>query len=320
MFCYDLDAFDLVHAGISGGKDSTALLLWLIYESGVERERIRATFCDTGNEDDLTLAYVAMLSREVHPIETIYPERNFWQLVRHKGLFPSRKVQFCTQMLKIVPTREHIRNLLAHHDQVLLTNGVRHEEGHRGNTRATAPAWEFDTGFWCWLHRPLVEMRLRDIWQLHRRYLRLEWVADLIAADPLLSADHQTDLIERQARHGIPRNPIYEMGAARCGCFPCVNSRKAEVRAVATYRPQKIAQIGYEEWTVNNRSTFFHRSYTPAPFRRRTVQAKGGAFQVCSIDDVADWSRTAYGGRQYELDLHLEDSELLACRQEGFCE
>ena len=105
-----------------------------------------------------------------------------------------------------------------------------------------------------------------------------------------------------------------------CGGFNSVNSRKAEVRAVATYRRQKIAQIGYEEWTVNDCSTFFHRSCTPAPFRRRTVQTKAGTFQVCSIDDVVDWSRTAYGGRQYALDLHLEDSELLACRQDGFCE
>jgi 3'-phosphoadenosine 5'-phosphosulfate sulfotransferase (PAPS reductase)/FAD synthetase len=307
MFCYDIHNFDMVHAGVSGGKDSTALLLWLVYESGVPAEKIKATFCDTGNEDELTLAYVAMLSREVHPIETIYPERNFWQLVRHKGLFPSRKVQFCSQLLKVVPSRAYVRGLLQQYEQVLLTTGIRNEEGHSGNSRARTPAWKFSHGYWCWQHHPLVEMKLVNVWRMHTRYLRREWVTDLIAADALLADEHKTELIARQERHGIPRNPLYDMGTKRCGCFPCVNSRKAEVMAVATYRPQKIAQIGYEEWTMNDRSTFFHRSCTPAQFRRRKVVAKGVTWMVPSIDDVVDWSRTKRGGLQYEMDFYFDE-------------
>lgn len=37
------------HVGISGGKDSGALLLWMVHESGIPADQIIATFCDTGN-------------------------------------------------------------------------------------------------------------------------------------------------------------------------------------------------------------------------------------------------------------------------------
>jgi hypothetical protein len=40
------------HCGCSGGKDSTALLLWMVHESGYHLESIRPTFCDTGNADE----------------------------------------------------------------------------------------------------------------------------------------------------------------------------------------------------------------------------------------------------------------------------
>ena len=40
------------YCGLSGGKDSSATALWLIHESGIPRESIRFTFCDTGNEHE----------------------------------------------------------------------------------------------------------------------------------------------------------------------------------------------------------------------------------------------------------------------------
>ena len=51
------------YCGLSGGKDSTATALWLIHESGLPRETIRFTFCDTVNEHVYTYAHVMMLSR-----------------------------------------------------------------------------------------------------------------------------------------------------------------------------------------------------------------------------------------------------------------
>lgn len=56
-------AYCVYHIGISGGKDSTALLLWMIYESGIPREQMIATFCDTQNEAKETYEHIVMLRR-----------------------------------------------------------------------------------------------------------------------------------------------------------------------------------------------------------------------------------------------------------------
>src|SRR6266550_2626614 len=108
------------HIGISGGKDSTALLLWAVHESGYPRESLDVTFCDTGNEHLLTYDYVKMLSEGVHPVKTLKPERDFYELARWKKRFPGAKSRFCTVFLKIYPTQKHLAELLAAgHDVVM---------------------------------------------------------------------------------------------------------------------------------------------------------------------------------------------------------
>ena len=98
--------FDFYHMGVSGGKDSTATLLWLIYESGWPTDRIRVTFCDTDNEDTLTYNYLAMLSERVYPIQTIQYELGFYELARKKKRFPGAKSRFCTVNLKVIPSMQ----------------------------------------------------------------------------------------------------------------------------------------------------------------------------------------------------------------------
>ena len=49
------------HIGCSGGKDSTALLLWAIFESGYSRDSLDVSFCDTGNEAPATYDYISYL-------------------------------------------------------------------------------------------------------------------------------------------------------------------------------------------------------------------------------------------------------------------
>jgi tRNA(Ile)-lysidine synthase TilS/MesJ len=63
-----LTEFDRIVLGLSGGKDSTAALLWLIHDAGVDPTRIVAAFCDTGNEDPLTHAWIALLHRRCAPL------------------------------------------------------------------------------------------------------------------------------------------------------------------------------------------------------------------------------------------------------------
>lgn len=249
--------YDIYHIGISGGKDSTAALLWLVYESGWPQERIRATFCDTGNEDYYTYAFIKMLSERVHLIEIIKPEMDFWELAKFKRRFPSRKGRFCTQWLKVIPSREHILNLQRQGLNVLLLNGVRQEEGKDHNDRGNLPQFGWSEGYAADVYRSVYFYILEDIWQMHKKHLNIVDVLQMVRDDPDLDyasecwfkehgirVDFKAELLEEMTAHGIPRNPLYDLGASRVGCFPCVNSNKPEVRAMTKYRPQRIEFIG----------------------------------------------------------------------------
>ena len=78
--------------GISGGKDSGAVLLWLVYESGIPKHKINATFCDTGNEHEWTYQQVDMLSQKAHPNLLQYRAHLFGE---HHGLQVPQDRQAC---------------------------------------------------------------------------------------------------------------------------------------------------------------------------------------------------------------------------------
>ncbi|MCA1596115.1 MAG: phosphoadenosine phosphosulfate reductase family protein [Chloroflexi bacterium] len=268
----------LNHIGISGGKDSTALMLWAVYESGYDRDSIRCTFCDTGNEVPETYAHVQMLADRVHPVETIYPELDFYELARKKGRFPSARARFCTQDLKLKPMKQHVDSLVEQGYDVLLHSGVR-----RGESAARAALSErgIDSYTFLNVYRPLLDWTIDDVWAIHRRYR-------------------------------IPPNPLYAMGMARVGCAPCIMSRKREIVNIAKRFPDRIDRIRDLE---AGGSSFFHANTVPASQRSRTWANKDGkVFQIATIDDVVRWSQTSRGGQQYQLDF---DDEAPTCSHES---
>jgi hypothetical protein len=48
------------------------------------------------------------------------------------------------------------------------------------------------------------------------------------------------------------------------------------------------------------------------------VPKTGEKMNVCTIDDVVDWSQTSYGGKQYDMELYFEED--LSCSIGGYCE
>ena len=276
----NFDDYDIVHIGVSGGKDSTAALLWLVHESGIPHDKIRASFSDTGNEDMATYDQVAMLSRDVFPIETIKPPLDFWELARHKKRFPAPKVRFCTVDLKLKPAQAHILQWQKQGMKVLLITGVRRAESP---ARSKLKKFDWDEYFAADVYRPLIDWTLSDVYIMHHE-------------------------------HSIPPNPLYRMGAERVGCFPCIMSRKAEIRMIARRRPEKIDFIRKQELIVAEFSSFFAKKTTPPRFRSKQITRKDGEIDyVPTIDDVVAWSKTAWGGKQFEMDFEPQ------C-QMGVCE
>ncbi|HXK58228.1 MAG TPA: hypothetical protein PLZ16_16445 [Gammaproteobacteria bacterium] len=107
----DLPEFDFVVAGLSGGKDSTALALWLVFESGVDRAKIKFQTADTHNEDPLTYAFLDYLREIVGEIvidnETGEPmrvctmydvaewSRTAWGANQYQMFFPDEQAAGC---------------------------------------------------------------------------------------------------------------------------------------------------------------------------------------------------------------------------------
>lgn len=236
-------------------------MLWMVHESGYPKESLRFSFCDTGNEHQLTYDHVRMLSETVWPIETIKPPLDFYALARHKKRFPSARARFCTEELKVNPTKHHVSSLVALGNDVVMHSGVRaNESDSRAKLVSREDVRESVSEF-----RPLLKWSISEVWSIHHRY-------------------------------GVSANPLYAMGARRVGCLPCVMSRKAEIALISKISPETINRIRSAEghWCeegVEHVHTFFARDKVPMRFRSKKVKtADGRKMVVPLIDDVVRWA------------------------------
>lgn len=117
---------------LSGGKDSTALALYM-------KDRVKEleyVFCDTEKELKETYQYLEKL--EVHlgkPIKRITPDVGFDDLLKQRGGFlPSPQIRWCTDYLKLKPFERHIGD-----NPVTMYIGIRADEPHRKGYISTKP-------------------------------------------------------------------------------------------------------------------------------------------------------------------------------------
>lgn len=282
-----IDESTFFHVGVSGGKDSAAALLWMRYESGIAPERILATWCDIGNDHEWTREHVSLLSRTVHPVETIYPEFDFFTLARIRRRFPSACARFCTEELKIIPTAQHLLKLKLSGKKIISVSGVRADESE---DRSKLDEWDFSGNLLCYQWRPLIRWTLADVLAIHER-------------------------------QNVPMNPLYALGAKRVGCWPCIMSNKEEIRTIALRFPERIDEIRAAERgflsEFGRYSSFFASDVVPPRFRSMPFTCKDGReVNVATIDDVVRWSMTGKRARGHYTD---EAPKPISCNS-GYCE
>lgn len=229
---------------VSGGKDSTAMLL-LAIERGTPN--IQAVFADTGHEHPATLEYIDYLQQATgvsietvkanfkaqiakkretvavkwardgipqeridRALEMLVPTGNpFLDMVLWKGLFPSVKARFCTEELKHLPVMRQVLLPLAKTNDVLTWHGVRRDE-----SRARLNLTEYEKGEVpnVTIYRPILDLTAADCFEMHKR-------------------------------HGIKWNPLYEEGMGRVGCMPCIMARQSELAEIAKRFPEEIERV-----------------------------------------------------------------------------
>lgn len=281
-----------VVASISGGKDSGAMSLWLT-EQGIEHDRI---FMDTGWEHDLTYQYLrGPLTAKLGPIVELRAPLLMEELIRKKGMFPSRVRRFCTTELKVKPMQRYLSARLDSGEDLINAVGIRAEESE---ARSRMPEWEWQDGFDCEVWRPLLRWSEQEVIDIHKR-------------------------------HGLAPNPLYLIGALRVGCWPCIHARKSEIRLIADQDPARIVRLRVLEEDVGRAAQARadrddkELKSLPAWFQNPTSRADHDGHRdgvTWPIDRVVEWSRTVRGGSAEDKQELLFASMNDGCMRWGLCD
>lgn len=219
----------------SGGKDSTALVLW----AKEHLPEFTAVFCDTGWEHPITYDYIEEINRTQldGKLVTIKSEKysgGMRDLVQLKGRVPSAKARFCTDNLKVKPMIAYLKTI--DDDDLTVYQGIRANESQ---ARAHMPTSCWDDCYGAQVERPLFTWSAKDCFDLMKK-------------------------------HGVKPNPLYLLGAGRVGCFPCVMINHRELKALSANLPEiRVRIIELEELTGR---TFFPPNYIPERFCGRSSE------------------------------------------------
>jgi diphthamide synthase (EF-2-diphthine--ammonia ligase) len=246
----------------SGGKDSTALILW----AKENLPEFTAVFCDTGWEHPITYAYIQEINETFleGKLVTVKSEKypnGFVQLVTERHGFPGVRRRFCTSELKVFPLHTYYESL---DDEVTSYQGIRADESA---SRAAMAESEYvnDAGGYL-IRRPL-----------------LHWNA--------------VQCFDIMYKNGVKPNPLYLLGSSRVGCYPCIMTGIGELKALLKATPDIRQRLIDLENAVNAAkpitperrwpATFFKVGTIPARFCSvRGINKKGEEAAVPTAEDV----------------------------------
>jgi 3'-phosphoadenosine 5'-phosphosulfate sulfotransferase (PAPS reductase)/FAD synthetase len=211
----------------SGGKDSTALVLW----AKEHLPEFTAVFCDTGWEHPLTYTYVDYIKWAVlgGKLTVVKSEKydGMVDLVSKRKIVPSGRMRFCTEELKVKPFAEWMNQ--RDEDDCIVYHGIRADESA---ARGKMPRRMWEPLYEAWIERPLFDWTAEQVFAIHKK-------------------------------HGVPPNPLYKLGHKRVGCFPCVMSSLGELRRISQTTPEVWDRIAEVEAVAQPGSSWFRCDRIP---------------------------------------------------------
>lgn len=310
---------------VSGGKDSTALLLLALERN---TPNLQAVFADTGNEHPTTYEYVDYLAQStgvsIRKVKACFEDR-----IAKKRLYVKEK--WFDKLTKIHPalTGKEAGIVIDRALEMLHPTGNPFLDlciwkGRFPSTKARFCSEELK-------RNPIIEQVQKPImqagdsvisWQgvradesLARRHLienEFKLLDDSNGAElwnyrPILKWTVE-DVFAMHDKHGIKPNPLYQQGMGRVGCMPCIHARKNELLEISRRFPEEVARIAEWEAIVAKASKRGLASF----FSHADGHGE-------NINEVVEWSKTSKGLANYDLFRTKEDFPLCSSIY-GLCE
>lgn len=315
---------------VSTGKDSAATAI-LALET-IPRDQLRFISCDTGNEHENFLPYLAYMERHLgikidilranfdreiagkaEYVRNVYPTK-----LPKEGFSAAETAEIIERCLRaLVPTGNPFLDLCIWKGRFPSRKAQFCTEHLK-----TIPAVEYQMGLidaglcdavWSWQGVRIDESEVRRTrlqgtgacvvhfqdqgGGIYNYRPILRWTAD--------------DAFEAHRIAGLQPNDLYRQGMTRVGCMPCINAGKDEILEISKRFPHHIDRIEMWEAQAALASKRREASFFPDPHRDAHLDKRG-------IRKVVEWSKTARGGKNIDW-IRLEPAK--ACESAyGLCE
>lgn len=231
---------------LSGGKDSTATLLWGL--DNLPKEDIIPYYIDTKWEHEAVYEYLDYLEDKLNiEIKRIESEGMF-ELCKRKKFMPNRIMRFCTENLKIIPAQRFYKELQDKGIDFINIVGVRREES---KARADTEVFE-------------IKDNVKNLY-------------------PIVDWDTQK-VFNYIKEHGLEVNPLYKKGFKRVGCYPCIYATKHELLMMEDKYKQRLRNLEKEVSNILGRKVNFFTDDKDKHLRQNTFDLDIGCvnqFGIC---------------------------------------
>lgn len=205
--------------GISGGKDSAALAVYMnIHHPELDIEYF---FTDTGKELPEVYEFLGTLEGFLgKPIQYLNPDKDFdYWLKTFNNFLPSPQTRWCTRMMKLYPFQKWIKPWLEAGEDVYSYVAIRSDEEHRTGLNESHP-------------------KMHVILPFREDGINKQGVYDLLESSGI----------------GLPK---YYEWRSRSGCTFCFFQQKIEWVHLLEHHPDKFKEaMEYEKVAVSSGSPF----------------------------------------------------------------
>lgn len=270
-----------------GGKDSQATLIWAVNSYGAKT--VRAVFCDTGHEHELTYKHIRETCTQLGVELVILKNTKYtdlFDLAVKKTRFPSTKKRFCTEKLKAEPFIDLILSLQT---DVLIFQGIRADESESRSKMLPGCTY-----FRYYFQPYGVDKKGKKKFHTYRKkdvfaFCDKGYLHEIFR--PVFDWTAQ-QVINYILENGQKPNPLYYQGFSRVGCFPCIMCRHGEIKNIMERYPERFELLKQKEKEIG--STFFPPNYIPRHARQNP--------KIVTLDDVEKYIK----GKNETLDVFDE--------------